>query len=145
MNKRQERLQKQAQLQAAQPLPSERETFKIPDATTNWKKYTFWIGGGIITAILLVIFFYKTGTPADSGPVSGSIKPGQSVDGIPCQTREVLTYHVHAHLTILADGQSKEVPAGIGIANPQTDARGFVATGSCFMWLHTHDNSGIVH
>lgn len=44
-------------------------------------------------------------------------------------------YHIHAHLTIYANGQRVTVPKGIGIA----------PDGSCFYWLHTHTSDGIIH
>jgi hypothetical protein len=56
------------------------------------------------------------------------------VDGIPCETSERLTYHVHAHLTILNQGQPVPVPAGTGIPGNR-----------CIYWLHTHDTSGVIH
>src|ERR1700730_1497857 len=123
--KREQRIQKQAELKTSQPSSSSgpRESYKIPDAKSDWKKYAFWIVGGIASAAILVFFFYKAGTPVDSGPVSGNIKLGQTVDGIPCQAMETTTYHVHAHLTVLVDGSKKEVPAGVGIANPAADVR----------------------
>lgn len=58
---------------------------------------------------------------------------GQPVDGIPCETTEKLTYHVHAHLMIVAEGRPVVVPASIGIP------------GSCIYWLHTHDATGVIH
>ncbi len=58
---------------------------------------------------------------------------GTPVDGIPCETSEQLTYHVHAYLTVLANGQVVPIPAFIGIP------------GRCIYWLHTHDTSGVIH
>jgi hypothetical protein len=52
---------------------------------------------------------------------------------VPCGPSEVLTRHEHAHLTIVIRGESRPVPANIGIT----------ATQIC--WLHTHDASGIIH
>ncbi|HLZ73026.1 MAG TPA: hypothetical protein VKV26_24245 [Dehalococcoidia bacterium] len=59
---------------------------------------------------------------------------GNPVDGIPCETSERLTYHVHAHLTIIANGQGVAVPANTGIVDNR-----------CIYWLHTHDTSGVIH
>src|SRR5262249_30253966 len=74
---------------------------------------------------------------------------GQSVDGITCQPVEQLAYHIHAHLTIFVDGKERLIPYGIGIAPPrqvaQTPAGSFVTSGSCFAWLHTHANDGVIH
>jgi hypothetical protein len=142
VTKREQRLKKQTEIKSAS---NEREVFKIPDKKTNWKKYAFWIIGGAITSILLIVFFYKAGTPSDSGPSNGTIQPGQSIDGIPCQAMEVTNYHVHAHLIILVSGTQRQIEAGIGIANPSSAPGGFVVGGTCFMWLHTHDSSGIIH
>ena len=58
---------------------------------------------------------------------------GTSAIDIPCEAGERLTYHVHAHLAIFAEGQAVTVPAGIGIRS------------NCIYWLHTHDTSGILH
>jgi hypothetical protein len=74
---------------------------------------------------------------------------GEQIDGITCQTGEQVAFHIHAHLRIVVHGQSRQVPAGVGVAPPgdveQTPAGRFVAGGSCFMWLHTHAADGIIH
>ncbi|HWE68285.1 MAG TPA: hypothetical protein VG298_16710 [Acidimicrobiales bacterium] len=73
---------------------------------------------------------------------------GQTVDGVQCQTNEQLVTHVHSHLTIFVNGKAKVIPYGIGIpgfqAQPTADGP-FVTTGSCFYWLHTHANDGVIH
>jgi hypothetical protein len=74
--------------------------------------------------------------------------PGQTVDGIQCQSSEQALFHIHARLTIYVGGRSRSVPYGIGIADPQTTstpAGRFVTAGSCFAWLHTHVADGIIH
>jgi hypothetical protein len=74
--------------------------------------------------------------------------PGTSVDGIECGRTEQLVFHIHARLTIYVGGRSVRVPAGIGIADPQSQGtpRGaFVVAGACFAWLHTHAADGIIH
>jgi len=77
-----------------------------------------------------------TGDAAQSGPV----------DGISCETSEQLLFHIHAHLAVYVDGRPKLIPAGVGIGPPlDFDDTGFVVGGSCFSWLHTHDESGVIH
>jgi hypothetical protein len=58
-----------------------------------------------------------------------------AVDGIRCDTMEFTKFHVHAHLDIIVDGKPFIVPSQIGI-DPN---------GRCLYWLHTHDDSGIIH
>jgi hypothetical protein len=60
-----------------------------------------------------------------------------TVDGIPCEFGEGAGYHVHAHLTIVLAGSGKLVhpPANTGIETLHL----------CLFWLHTHDDSGIIH
>jgi len=60
---------------------------------------------------------------------------GQPVDGIKCENQEQVTMHVHAHLAIFAKGVQIQVPQYLG----------FGAQAQCLYWLHTHDESGLVH
>ncbi len=57
-----------------------------------------------------------------------------AVDGIPCETQEYSTFHIHAHLDVFVNGQHVTVPKYVGIMD-----------NSCLYWLHTHDDSGIMH
>ena len=77
--------------------------------------------------------------PAGDTAVSGP------VDGISCDTHEMLLFHIHAHLAMFDHGDEKLVAAGVGIGPPLLFQGGSVSAGSCFSWLHTHDSSGIVH
>ena len=73
---------------------------------------------------------------------------GQTVDGVQCNDGEQTVTHVHTHLTIFVNGKAKVIPYGIGIPGFQavsTPQGPFVDTGSCFYWLHTHANDGIIH
>jgi hypothetical protein len=73
---------------------------------------------------------------------------GRPIDGISCSTGEQVAYHIHAHLTLFVNGVAEEVPAAVGIANPQaqsTPQGPFIGAGSCFYWLHTHAADGIIH
>jgi hypothetical protein len=77
--------------------------------------------------MLAIVAAACASSSANSGP--------QPVDGIPCESGEQLAYHVHAHVAIFVDGQQASVPAGIGIDEQA----------KCIYWLHTHDNSGVIH
>lgn len=57
------------------------------------------------------------------------------IDGIYCDALEQTAYHIHAHLTVYINGKQVAIPQGIGIASDQ----------SCFYWLHTHTNDGVIH
>jgi hypothetical protein len=50
-----------------------------------------------------------------------------------CAEKEQLAYHIHTHLTVLIEGTQVAVPGQIGI------------TKDCIAFLHTHDQSGIIH
>ena len=56
-----------------------------------------------------------------------------TIDGIACNSMEQSAFHIHAHLDIIINGVNFLVPSQIGIP------------GNCFYWLHTHDESGIIH
>ncbi len=85
-------------------------------------------------ALLLV----ACGNPTDDAartlaPAANTTKEGP-VDGISCDAHEQLALHLHAHLAIYDHGEPKLLPSGIGIS-----------PGSCIAWLHSHDQSGILH
>jgi hypothetical protein len=71
-----------------------------------------------------------------------------TVDGLPCGAKEQLIYHIHAHLAVFVNGQSRSLPAGIGIPGSQVaqTTQGPVAEGGqCIYWLHTHAPDGVIH
>jgi hypothetical protein len=69
-----------------------------------------------------------------------SIKPGQPVDGIQCNSSEALVYHIHQHLTLYDHGVKRPVPAEIGI--PGTE----FSSSACFYWIHVHQATpNIIH
>jgi hypothetical protein len=75
---------------------------------------------------------------------------GNTVDGVQSNSAEQLIYHIHAHLAMYINGTAKLLPYGVGIVPPyqlqQIPTGGsFVAGGSKFYWLHTHDETGVIH
>jgi hypothetical protein len=96
------------------------------------------------------------GVPVPAGPAlagtllagTGTAATGQPVDGISCQAGEQTVFHIHAHLTVFVNGSARQIPAAIGIpgAQAQSTPQGpFIASGTCFYWLHTHAADGIIH
>lgn len=88
--------------------------------------------------------------PSPSAQLNTSVRileAGQVVNGVPClTTAESPEHHTHVHLQILLDGVDVPVPAGIGIGRPwNVDSIGFITTGACIAWIHTHDTTGVVH
>jgi len=71
---------------------------------------------------------------ASSKFLSSSNASAQTIDGIQCNAIEQLVFHNHAHLDIFIDGQPYTIPSQVGII-----------PGKCIYWLHTHDDSGIIH
>ena len=91
------------------------------------------------------------GVPVPSAPAlagTATVATGKPVDGISCDTSEQLVFHIHAHLTVFVNGAARQVPAAVGIPGAQaqnTPTGPFIATGTCFYWLHTHAADGIIH
>ncbi len=68
---------------------------------------------------------------------------GQTVQGIACDG-SVPIQHIHAHLTIIANGVQRAIPLAVGAVGTEVISN-FVVDARCFYWLHTHDATGIVH
>ncbi len=84
-----------------------------------------------------------TSTPTLAPP--GDAAQAGPVDGITCDNSEQLLFHIHAHLAVYVEGAARLIPGGIGIGAPLVYENGEVVSGSCFSWLHTHDDSGVIH
>jgi hypothetical protein len=70
------------------------------------------------------------------------------VDGIQCAPVEQLAYHIHAHLQVYVNGQSRALPGAIGMLGPvaqQTAYGPFYGAQQCIYWLHTHASDGVIH
>lgn len=91
------------------------------------------------------------GIPLEQGPPlapASSTTPGAAVDGVKCAPIEQLAYHIHSHLQVYVDGQSRALPAAIGLLGPvsQKTAYGpFYGAQQCYYWLHTHTTDGVIH
>ena len=91
------------------------------------------------------------GVPVPSAPALAStatVATGKTVDGISCDRGEQVAFHIHAHLTVFVNGAARQVPAAVGIPGAHaenTPSGPFIASGTCFYWLHTHAPDGIIH
>lgn len=96
-------------------------------------------GVSILATVLVVaasIYFFAVKNPGASAAADQSSSPAYpKVDNIVCQANEQVAYHVHAHLSLYINGAKIDIPQNIGIASDQ----------SCLYWLHTHDNTGVIH
>jgi hypothetical protein len=139
-------------------------------ARAERRRKTAWGAGiGVLVVALvgaLVVFAMHRNT-ADAAAVSASesassqegesnlLAPtwsglkGQQIDGVSSNEMEELAYHIHAHLAIYINGAQKTIPYGVGIEEPwTTEADGsseFVDSGAAFYYLHTHDDTGVIH
>ena len=60
--------------------------------------------------------------------------PELTDNGIECDIVEHLTFHTHTNLTMIVGEKLQKIPAGLGIIPAK-----------CIYWLHTHDDSGLIH
>jgi hypothetical protein len=75
--------------------------------------------------------------------------------GLMPDSKEYLTYHVHAHLDVFVNGDPVEIPAGIGIEITDPAVKNFGSGYGgipeqgceqvCISPLHTHDPDGVIH
>jgi hypothetical protein len=106
-----------------------------------------------LPAVVLLICSACVSAPDASGSASShlstdvrEVREGQIIDGVPCLGEDLPARHFHVHVGVLLDGGAVTVPAGIGVGRPVGKAPdGFILTGACFAWIHTHDTSGVVH
>src|SRR5579859_5189034 len=107
------------------------------------------IAGLALAGAVLMACGSSAGPPAGQLELNTTVqalRQGQVVGGIPCLSTDIPEHHLHAHLAIYYEGVPVKVPAGIGVGRPWGfDNTGFLATGSCFAWLHTHDATGVIH
>ncbi|HEY0804427.1 MAG TPA: hypothetical protein VGD84_05160 [Pseudonocardiaceae bacterium] len=119
----------------------------------------------VVILAAVVIFFTLNSGPKNSA--SGTLPPGAdtstallantasqstgaTVDGVQSNSSEQVLFHVHAHLAMYINGTPKLLPYGVGIVPPyqlqplQTGGQ-FVSGGTKYYWLHTHDETGVIH
>jgi hypothetical protein len=68
---------------------------------------------------------------------------GQQVDGIGCRGALDNQFHHHVHLSLFVNGEQVALPRGTGMEKPGKN--NFIYHATCFYWLHTHDETGIIH
>jgi hypothetical protein len=88
----------------------------------------------IVIGLIIVVAICIGVAVASSKFLSSSSAEAQTIDGIQCNAAEQLVFHNHAHLDMFINGQPYTIPSQVGIV-----------PGKCIYWLHTHDDSGVIH
>jgi hypothetical protein len=84
------------------------------------------------------------GTPTFPEGDTATGGQGQTIDGtLNCLKTVGGPGHHHAHISLFVDGQQLAIPRGIGMFQP--DHNNFIYHQTCLYFLHTHDDTGIVH
>jgi hypothetical protein len=68
---------------------------------------------------------------------------GQGIEHINCRKELLNTFHHHVQLSMFVDGEQIALPKGTGMKNPGHSP--FIYHADCFYFLHTHDQTGIIH
>ncbi len=89
------------------------------------------VGITAVAALVVVGLVYLVVTQSHT-PANAAYPP---IDNVSCQSTEQGGTHVHAHVMMYVNGTKTSMPANVGIA----------PDGSCLYWLHTHDDSGVIH
>jgi hypothetical protein len=96
------------------------------------------IGLGFVAAAVLVLagvmISQGQSSASTTTPTVGPSTPAPTIAGVQCNPGEMLTYHVHSHLTIIVDGKAHYAPAYVGFS-----------LNDCLYWLHTHQADGVIH
>ncbi len=94
-------------------------------------RFSVWSSIGMTVVLLLVMgFAYLQVQRLVS---ANTLHP--PISGLSCDSAEQNGYHIHVHFTIYINGKPLTIPAGIGIPGD----------GTCFYWMHTHTDDGIIH
>jgi hypothetical protein len=115
------------------PPPLAETRRRAPARRSGPPEWLLPVGLASAGVILLAVVVIGLAQFTRIGAAPGSSASGQTVDDIQCQAQEQVVYHIHAHLAIVVNGQSRVVPANIGIP------------GTCIYWLHSHDTDGVIH
>jgi hypothetical protein len=97
------------------------------------------LAGLILTLGLVACAPASSATPTPPPGGSTASAPastfGQPIDGLGCDRGgHDGAYHIHAMLQLIVPGGTLTAPANVGI-NPA----------QCMYWVHTHDESGLIH
>lgn len=92
----------------------------------------------IITSSFTILLVFVVWRLAQTNiQLNSSQESTAPINNIVCQDMEGSMVHYHTHLEIIEFGHKITVPAGVGIVQASSN--------TCFYWLHTHDNSGMIH
>jgi hypothetical protein len=89
----------------------------------------------ILTISTMIILLYNIiPSPLSNAQNFPNLSNKLTMKEIGCQSVEHFDFHIHTKFIIMFDNQLYPIPANIGIIPEK-----------CIYWLHTHDNSGLIH
>jgi hypothetical protein len=89
----------------------------------------------ILTIFIMIILLYIIiPSPLSNAQNFPNLSNKLTMKEIGCQSVEHFDFHIHTKFIIMFDNQLYPIPANIGIIPEK-----------CIYWLHTHDNSGLIH
>lgn len=91
-----------------------------------------FVGIGLLMVTSFNMVSVSNATTTIATKVNSSLS-SPTIDGIKCESMESLVFHIHTHIDIFINGAHNTIPALIGIKD------------NCFYWMHTHDESGVIH
>lgn len=91
---------------------------------------------GVLIVVLFILLMMMNQSNSSTPSNRGTDTSMPAIDGMTCDSMEGAVEHIHAHLTILNNGEKVTVPANIGIYN---------SANPCLYWMHTHDDTGEIH
>jgi hypothetical protein len=150
-----------AKQRAAQARREKLERMRREEERARRRRFAL-IGGGTtvlvaaIVAGIVAIWPSNTSsatTVANADTSTGLLAPaaavtGSTIDGVSANSNEQVAYHIHAHLAIYVNGAQKLIPYAIGIEAPlqvQQASTGAFAGGAGYYYMHTHDETGVIH
>jgi hypothetical protein len=107
-----------------------------------------WLVALVVPALAVVAVLVVARTGAPAGPAVTTSRLAPPIGAITCDPVDHRNAPVAVHLTILVDGEARDILANVGsynalVAYPSSGP--VVTKADCYYWLHTGQADGVVH